>query len=153
MVLVVALDALRRVGLAHAPAHREREHLRQASRRQRLAAIRSRRCSVIFRCKRVDVGEDDVGDLGVRAEVRARVVRERAPVFPRRDRALARQVLGLEPSISSATVGAARSASISASGSPPASISRRSSLARARAAVVVQSGNWPMVRQRSRPRM
>ena len=138
MVLPVALDALARVRFAHAPAHREREHLRH-DRDAAVGGIR-RAAARDLPVQRVDVGEGDVGDLGVLAEVRADVVVERAPVLLRRDLALARQVLGLEPvdqfgDRRRVALGLLVGERIAA-----ASISRRSSFALARAAVVPQSG-------------
>ena len=127
------------------PQRTARENIFDIIATDRLARVR-RAAPRDLPVQRVDVGEGDVGDLGMRPEVRSDVLREHAAVVVAR---CARRLRGRcscsNRSISSATVGAARSASISASGSPPASTSRRSSRALARAAAVcpvMETGRW-----------
>src|SRR5262249_52769930 len=91
VIFLVTLDPLDRIRLAHAPALRQAEHLRQ----QRNSPVRLIRTTGFrdLAVERVDVLEADIRDLGVLAEMRLDVQPQRALVVVAGGWALAWEML------------------------------------------------------------
>src|SRR4029077_4182478 len=140
-MLDVALDADARIVVSHVPADGEREHLRQNG-DNAIGAVRMSSFGNSL-VQAIDILEGDVRYLQM-LERWADMIVEHAPVICGAEHIRTKCSVS-KRSIRSAMARAARSAAMSASGSPPSSISRRSRFASARAAVVDQSGYRPIV--------